>query len=67
MGELLKEINRVDGIRVEINKGNSEGGLRNIHVQNEHFRFCVSEKDFIEMAVSIKKAIKVLKHNKGIE
>lgn len=68
MGEKIKVINNVYNMfDIELNKATIPGGPRYIHVQNDKVRFCVTERDFLQMSVSIRKAIDTFKHNKGIK
>lgn len=68
MGEKIKNLASLSNIiDVELNKATYEGGPRYIHLQNPNFRFCVTEKEFLEMTIALKKAIKYFKHYKGME
>lgn len=67
MGEKIKIINSIEGIfEVEINKATYAGGPRYIHLQNDKFRFCITEKEFLQIAITLRKAGEVFKYNKGL-
>lgn len=68
MGEKIKNIEKAFGfLDIELNKATIEGGPRYIHIQNPKVRYCITESEFLQIAVTLKKAIKVFKHNKGIK
>lgn len=57
MGEKIKVVGNYKGLLdVELNKASTKGGNRWIHIQNEKFRLCLSESDFLAAAGAIIKA-----------
>lgn len=68
MGEKIKVLTNIQNLLdVELNKASVQGGPRYIHIQNDKIRFCITENDFLQMAVSIKKSGEMFKYNKGID
>jgi len=67
MGEKIRVINSSNQLfEVELNKSTYTGGPQYIHIQNERFRFCITESEFIQLAISIRKAGQIFKNNKQI-
>lgn len=57
MGEKIRIVGEYGGILdVELNKASVQGGNRWIHIQNDKFRLCVPEKDYVMAAVAVMKA-----------
>lgn len=68
MGEVLKDVARLNNNTIiELNKATYKGGPRYIHVQNDQFRFCVTEQVYIEMAAAVQKAVEKFRHMKGMD
>ena len=68
MGEKIKTIASLnDSMEIELNKATQKGGPRYIHIQNPSFRFCVTEKEFLEIAIALKKSLNIFKQNKKLE
>lgn len=68
MGEKIRVINSINGfLDIELNKATFSGGPRYIHIQNPKIRFCITESEFLQMATTILKGEKILKHNKHLE
>lgn len=57
MGEKIKVVGNYQGLLdIELNKASTIGGNRWIHIQNEKFRLCLSERDYLAAAGAIIKA-----------
>lgn len=71
MGEKIKDVGQVtiggSNFKVEINKATTINGPRYIHIQNCAFRYCLTEKDFLQFASEIMKAKKNFTWRKGIK
>lgn len=68
MGEKIRIINNYnDFLDVELNKSTYAGGPRYIHIQNNKFRFCTTESEFLQISAAILKAGAMLKHNKRMD
>ena len=67
MGEKIKVLADIKHfLDVELNKASIKGGPRYIHIQNDKVRFCITETDFLQMAVNIKKSGEIFQYNKRI-
>lgn len=57
MGEKIRDIKTIylgnNKLLIEENKGTHKGSKYDIHIQNEHFRLNVSDKDFFKIAAAI--------------
>jgi hypothetical protein len=68
MGEKIKILTKInDFLDIELNKASVKGGPRYIHIQNEKVRFCLTENDFLQIALNIKKSSEMFKYNKGMK
>lgn len=67
LGEKIKVIGHLDNVEIELNHPQTSGGERIIHIQNSKGRFCVTESEFLQIAVAISKAGFIFKHNKNLE
>lgn len=68
MGEKIKILTDInDFLDIELNKASIQGGPRYIHIQNEKVRFCLTEGDFLQIALNIKKSSEMFKYNKGMK
>lgn len=69
MGEKIKDIGKFRlndrEYLIELNKPLSKGGSRMIHLQNNSFRYALTEKNFLKMVGSLVKAKYQLKNMKG--
>ena len=62
MGEKIKILKKID-----LNKSSVKGVPRYIHIKNEIVRFCLTENDFLQIALNIKKSSEMFKYNKGMK
>lgn len=71
MGEIIKKLTDIrlggENFSVELNHAASQGGQREIHIQNDSFRLAVPEKEFLQICASVLLARKQLEQIKGTE
>lgn len=71
MGEVLRKISEIKlgggEYAVELNNAPSEGGEREIHIQNDLFRLALPESEFLQMCAAVLLARKNLEQIKGAE
>lgn len=71
MGEKIRVISSFGldkgELEIELNEASIINGPRYIHLQNEKFRFGVTESEYIQIAATICKAAKYFKYNKNIK
>lgn len=69
MGERIRDLANADiggkAFVIELNKSTYKGGPRYIHLQNKDMRLCMTESEYIQIAVSLLKSRKNFLHNKG--
>ena len=69
MGEKIKNLSIAEfkgsGMEIELNKPSKIGGPRQIHIQNESFRFDLDEPEFLKLATAILVARRKLLKLKG--
>ncbi|MCM1303080.1 MAG: hypothetical protein NC305_08490 [Lachnospiraceae bacterium] len=57
MGEIIRKLGEIQigkmCFDVEINKATQKKNVFDIHIQNESFRLCISERDFCRMAAAV--------------
>ena len=64
MGEIIKKLDELrignTKFNVELNKPANGAGMRDIHIQNDKFRICIPEDEFLQMLACIIMAKKQL-------
>lgn len=69
MGEKIKTLAKGklknSDLEIELNKADSKGGLRSVHIQNENYRFDMDEIEFYKIATGIISAKRKLLKLKG--
>ena len=57
MGEKIKTLSKGEifgrMVEIELNKPNHPSQARDIHIQSDHFRLQMDEKDYVKMAVTL--------------
>jgi hypothetical protein len=71
MGEKIRVISKINfkgvNLDIELNAGSAMAKYPlHIHIQNDHFRFDITEKDYLQMAIAICAGKKKLMNNKEI-
>lgn len=71
MGELIRKVAEIqlgnETLMIELNESTSNTGYKDIHIQNEKFRLCLPQDEFMQMAACIllaQKQLKLIKENK---
>ena len=71
MGEKIKDLAKAsindNEFLIELNKATVNGGPRYIHLQNNSFRLCITEREYMQIACSLLKSKKNFLHNKGVK
>jgi hypothetical protein len=71
LGEKIRVINNFNfdkgELEIELNKASTTDGPRYIHIQNEKFRFGITESEYIQLALTICKAAKFFRYNKDMK
>jgi hypothetical protein len=71
MGEKICVVSKLElgrmNFDIELNAGSAMAKYPlHIHIQNEHFRFDITESDYIQMAVAMNTAKRMLLANKNM-
>ena len=72
MGEKIKDISNIDldsfKFTIELNDGSAASKKPlHIHLQNERFRLDIPDSEFLQMAVAIRTAGKIIEATKNLE
>jgi hypothetical protein len=71
MGEKIRVISEINfkgaSMDIELNAGSAMAKYPlHIHIQNDHFRFDITEEDYLRMAIAVCAGKKILMENKEI-